>query len=211
MPIMSIGEYARHRGVDPKAIRIKIDRGFFSDGAVPCKEKGKIQIDQELADFEWEVQEQDPVFAAQRGAQEAIKVEKSKKLNGGVLPESKPPEVPKMKVVEKEVNGEKRDVKVFPTLAPEKHERYRDAKTTSEEQRARKLELEVAELEGRLLDKDEVKDRVLKLVGETRDALINIPGKIAPLLVSITDPIEMETKLLMEINQALEGLSRFDK
>lgn len=90
----------------------------------------------------------------------------------------------------------------------DKFGRYRDAKTTTEEYRARKLELEVAEAEGRLLDADEVRQKISKLVSESRESLLNVPGRIAPTLVSITDVVEMENKLREEINFALESISR---
>jgi hypothetical protein len=127
-----------------------------------------------------------------------------------VLPNSKPPEIPKAKVEEREINGEKVPVTVVPTASTDTFERFRDAKTKTEDFRARKLELEVAEAEGRLLDADEVRKEIVKLVGETREAFLNLGPKLAPILVSITDPVEMENKLIESINETLHNLSRFD-
>lgn len=128
----------------------------------------------------------------------------------GVLPDTKPPEVPKPKVEEREINGQKVDATVLPTYPEDKFDRYRDAKTSTEELRARKLELEVAEAEGRLLDADDVRKEIVKLVGETREAFLNLGPKLAPILVSITDPVEMENKLIESINETLHNLSRFE-
>ncbi len=90
-------------------------------------------------------------------------------------------------------------------------DKYRTVRMSTEHYRARKLELEIAETEGRLLDVDLVRKRILKLCAETRDTLLNIPAKLAPVLVSITDPLEMENKLLEEINVALQAISRLEK
>lgn len=128
----------------------------------------------------------------------------------GILPDTKPPEIPKPRVEEREINGQKVDATVLPSLPEDKFDRYRDAKTSTEELRARKLELEVAEAEGRLLDADDVRKEIVKLVGETREAFLNLGPKLAPILVSITDPVEMENKLIESINETLHNLSRFE-
>jgi hypothetical protein len=129
----------------------------------------------------------------------------------GILPDTKPPEIPKPRVEEREINGQKVDATILPTLPEDKFDRYRDAKTSTEELRARKLELEVAEAEGRLLDAEDVRAKIVKEVSQVRESLLNIAPKVAPLLVSITNVVEMENKLIDEINSALEGLSRLDR
>lgn len=134
----------------------------------------------------------------------------AKASDKGILPDTKPPEIPKPRVEEREINGQKVDATVLPTLPEDKFDRYRDAKTSTEELRARKLELEVAEAEGRLLDADDVRKEIVKLVGETREAFLNLGPKLAPILVSITDPVEMENKLIESINETLHNLSRFE-
>lgn len=142
----------------------------------------------------------------------AENVQKSGEIRAekGILPDTKPPEIPKPRVEEREINGQKVDATVLPTLPEDKFDRYRDAKTSTEELRARKLELEVAEAEGRLLDADDVRKEIVKLVGETREAFLNLGPKLAPILVSITDPVEMENKLIESINDTLHNLSRFE-
>jgi hypothetical protein len=108
------------------------------------------------------------------------------------------------------IEGQEVTVQNVPDTGNDPFERFRSAKTDTETMRARKLELEVAEMEGRLLDAEDVRKRVVKLVGETRDAFGNLAGKLAPTLVGITDPIEMETTIMKAINEALESLSRFE-
>lgn len=103
------------------------------------------------------------------------------------------------------------DAKTDGAEEPPRLNKYREAKTTTEMLRSRKLELDVAEREGSLVDVKSVQKRVSKLVGEVRDALGNLPGKISPLLLSISDPVEMENKLREEINSCLESLSRLEK
>lgn len=151
------------------------------------------------------IEENPPAKVSQKRPESVSKVSKT-----GVLPNSRPPEIPKAKVEEREIDGEKVPVTVVPPASSDTFERFRDAKTKTEDFRARKLELEVAEAEGRLLDADEVRKEIVKLVGETREAFLNLGPKLAPILVSITDPVEMENKLIEAINDTLHNLSRFD-
>lgn len=130
-----------------------------------------------------------------------------KKAAGEVLAATKPPEIPKPKKETREIDGKKTDVTVVPPADSDAFARFRSAKTDTETMRARKLELEVAEMEGRLLDVEEVRKRVVRLVGQTRDSLGNLSSKLAPLLVGINDVVEMETTLQKEINLALASLS----
>lgn len=87
---------------------------------------------------------------------------------------------------------------------------YRDTKISHERLKARKLELEIAAKEGRLLDAEEVRRRITKLVTETKNSILQIPARVSPDLISIDDPILMESRLLRELNEALSNLSRLD-
>jgi hypothetical protein len=203
MPLMSMRVYAVHAGVTLKAIQDRIASGAISQAALIHIEGKKFaKIDSEKADKD---------FASRHSPQHKNAGDllgEAKKKKSGVLPNTKPPEVPKPKLETREIYGQQVDTVVLPTLPEDKFERYRDAKSTTEELRARKLELEVAEIEGRLLDAEEVKRKIYKEVSQIREALLNIAPKVAPVLVSITNVVVMENKIIDEINLALEGLSR---
>ena len=239
MPLMSMREYARHSGVSLKAIQVRIKSGSITKAAI-VDDGGRFpKLDSEIADADFAHRHdvQQKMFGDLGGATKSAKRPEpaieppakvddnpenlpdkapeppkpaAKKVVADVLPDTKPPEIPKAKVEEREINGQKVDATILPTLPEDKFDRYRDAKTSTEELRARKLELEVAEAEGRLLDADEVRKEVVKLVGETREAFLNLGPKLAPILVSITDPVEMENKLIESINETLHNLSRFE-
>lgn len=107
------------------------------------------------------------------------------------------------------IDGKEVPVTTYPS-DDDKFSRFRNAKTSAEEQRARKLELDVGEREGRLLDKEEARKTIIRMVHEVREAFLNLPPRISPLAVAITDPLEMENFLIKEINLVLEGLSRVE-
>lgn len=240
MPLMSFREYARRSGVSLQAIQDRIKNGSISERAVVRTEGKRPKIDSEIADADFQgrhspqnkhagdisgaqnaqkapaKQDDNPENLPDKDPEIVTKPEKQgakpaqKAPDKGILPDTKPPEIPKPRVEEREINGQKVDATVLPTLPEDKFDRYRDAKTSTEELRARKLELEVAEAEGRLLDAEDVRAKIVKEVSQVREALLNIAPRVAPILVSITDVVSMENKLIDEINSALEGLSRLN-
>ncbi len=240
MPLMSFREYARRSGVSLQAIQDRIKNGSITERAIVRTEGKHPKIDSEIADADFrsrhdpaqkakgdlvapmtaqktlEKQDDNPENLPDKAPEKVKKPEiegkkpPQKVPATGILPDTKPPEVPKPKVEEREINGQKVDATVLPTYPEDKFDRYRDAKTSTEELRARKLELEVAEAEGRLLDAEEVRAKIVKEVSQVREALLNIAPRVSPILVSITDVVSMENKLIDEINSALEGLSRLD-
>ena len=70
--------------------------------------------------------------------------------------------------------------------------------------------IEMEELEGRLIDKNEVVKTVSKLTAEIKESFLNIPPKISAELLACKDIVELEVKLHKEINLVLEKLSRLE-
>jgi len=122
--------------------------------------------------------------------------------------DKKLPPLPKSEFKKEVIEGQEVEVEKVPYAGTDNFDRYRSAKAGSEELKARKLELEVAELEGRLVDVKEVKEEVQKICTAIRENILNVPAKAAPELMACTDIVEMETKLYKELNAALDGLSR---
>lgn len=202
MPLMKYREYAAHAGISLSALQSRIKSGSITARAIVDVGGRFPKIDSEIADADFEARHS----PHHKAAGDIIgRQANTKKEN---ILEKKLPEVPKPKIETREVHGQEVDATILPTYPEDKFERYRDAKAATEELRARKLELEVAEEEGRLLDADEVRLRIAKEVSQVREALLNIAPKVAPILVSITDVVTMENAVIDEINAALEGLSR---
>jgi hypothetical protein len=225
VPLLSIRQYAKSRGLDPANVFRKIEKGIIpKECLVKIKGKAFAKLDVEKTDAflrtrtDFSMPHAKPIPGPNPpgpvntedddpdglGAAIAANTEEPSPL------QKKTPAVRKSKWTKEIVDGKEVKVQRVPDTGNDPFERFRSAKTDTETMRARKLELEVAEIEGRLLDAEEVRKRVVKLVSETRDALLNIPGKLSPILVGISDPVEMETTLLKELNSALESLSRFE-
>lgn len=106
------------------------------------------------------------------------------------------------------IDGKEVPVTEIPYAGTDNFDRYRKAKAGSEEIKARLLELELEEAEGRLVDIKDVKKEIELICTSIREAILNVPAKIAPELLSCVEVVEMESKLYKELNFALEGLAR---
>lgn len=95
-----------------------------------------------------------------------------------------------------------------PTPDLEQDNLYQVSRAEKEHYLAQLAKLEYEEKMGTLLNADEVRDNIIKLVTETKDSLLGIPDRIAPELVAISDLHEMSVKLRAEINSTLTSLSR---
>jgi len=198
--LVLMAEYARRKGVHHTTIRDRIERGVISEACIERDASGKIKfIHVEAADAE---------HAAKMDSQNTfIAVTKNRKRQSNVVvhPVAKP-----IHTLEK-VEGQEDLVPV--TKLPEMDtdfSRYQKAKASSEELKARKLEIEMEELEGRLIDRQEVIKTVSKLTAEIKESFLNIPPKISAELLACKDIVELEVKLHKEINVVLEKLSRLE-
>lgn len=73
--------------------------------------------------------------------------------------------------------------------------------------RADKLDLEIAEQKGRLIDAEVVKNGWVRITTLVKTRLLQIPSALAPLLVGETDTFELQKRLDRSIREALESLS----
>lgn len=210
---MSFRAYARQNGIALGTLQDRIKRGTITESAIDRSGTWP-KINSEIADRD---------FAARRseiGAQSDA-MTRASKLKPAPAPSvidemfgpepTRPPvaRIEKPEVITKMIDGKEVPVTQIPYAGEDNFDRYRKAKAGTEELKARKLEMEVDELEGRLVDKDEVKKKIEELVIRTRTALLNIPAKAAPTLVSIKNVVELEAELFKEINLALESLQQF--
>jgi len=192
-------KYADHQGVNINAISKRIASGGIPKNAfVPQDGKTHPLIDSDIADAAW-LKHRDP---AQALATKARK-EKNKKKSAG-----RPPVTKKIEDMSAQGGSKTQEVDVLDFDSDTN--RYTKAKTSTEELRSRKLELEVMEKEGALLNAEEVRTTISKLVIETKEAILNVPSKIGPELLGCTDLIDLEVRLTKALNEALSNLSRLD-
>lgn len=71
---------------------------------------------------------------------------------------------------------------------------------------ARLAKLEFEERSGKLVSVDQVKTEAFKLARSVRDAMLNIPDKLAHVLANESDPARVHLRMTAEIRQALSSL-----
>ena len=84
---------------------------------------------------------------------------------------------------------------------------YHVAKTLREAAEAQMARLKLAEMQGALIRIDAVKATLATVFATTRDALLQIPARMAPLLAADADPASVHNMLHAEIHQALHHLA----
>ena len=72
----------------------------------------------------------------------------------------------------------------------------------------RKLQIQIDEMENRLVHVSEVEDFYQKMITVTRSRLLTIPKKISPALKHMNDEDTIEQEIKREIYEALDELSR---
>ena len=87
-------------------------------------------------------------------------------------------------------------------------ENLTQAKTRHEIIKASLAELELAEKEGRLVDRSKVEAQAFRVARLVRDNMLNIPDRLAGTLAALTDPHQVHEALTKEIRMALEGLTQ---
>lgn len=209
MPLMNNTDYARHRGVSEKRIRQYIASGQISFEAFEkCPKTGKLLLNSELADKDLK-HNMDHGRALSSKALTKKPLAKAKVIGEGEASTSAG--APQTKPHDAATSGAPPTATKQPPPTSDFDldiERYQKSKADTEFLRAKKLRLETAEREGELLRAEDVRKMISKLVGETKEKILNVPSKIAPELVSMEDVIEIENKIRAELDEVLENLSR---
>lgn len=86
-------------------------------------------------------------------------------------------------------------------------ESHDEARTRLRIAEADLLELKLSEERGEVIRIDAVKAALSVAMATAREALLQIPSRLAPLLAADTDPASVQNLLYGEIHQALEHLS----
>ncbi|MBK9362987.1 MAG: hypothetical protein IPM99_18735 [Rubrivivax sp.] len=87
---------------------------------------------------------------------------------------------------------------------------YWTAKSKREAAEAEIAELKLAELQGNLVRADAVRAAMAKRVAAVREALLQLPARVVPLLVADSSPAAMDHTLRTEIVAALANLTEAD-
>jgi len=82
-----------------------------------------------------------------------------------------------------------------------------DAKTLTQRYRAALLKIELDEKTGRLIDSELIKISAFNKARAVRDALLNIPDRISPIIAAESNQNTVAELLTQELKNALEGLS----
>lgn len=91
-----------------------------------------------------------------------------------------------------------------PQRQAESHDKARTRREIAE---ANLAELREAEMQGDLIRVDAIKTTLATVFATTRDALLQLPDRLAPLMAAETDATAVHTLLHAEIHQALHHLS----
>lgn len=73
--------------------------------------------------------------------------------------------------------------------------------------RAKREQLKIDEIEGRLIDAAKVADEAFTIGRTVRDAMRSIPARLSAQLAALDDPAAIERAMMIEIDKALEALS----
>lgn len=84
---------------------------------------------------------------------------------------------------------------------------HQKAKIKKDLEQARILRLKADLEEGKLVRKEDVEAEAYEVGNQIREALLNLPTRLAPRLVGLTDEQEIEKLLIEEVTDALEALS----
>jgi hypothetical protein len=87
---------------------------------------------------------------------------------------------------------------------------YLAAKLATERKRCEFLEIRVQTVLKKLIPADEVRHAMFAKGRIIRDGILNIPDRIAPLLLNKSDSSEIHDILMHELREVLEELSRDD-
>ena len=83
-----------------------------------------------------------------------------------------------------------------------------EAKTAQAIYTARQARLDYEQSVGRMIEADQVKARAFKMARSARDALLTMPDRLAPILASSTDVLEVHRLLLEDIERTCQRLAQ---
>ena len=184
--LISIADYARHRGVSDAAVHQAIKAGRVDVIEVD----GRRLLHPDLADHQWRERTQYSKARPKRSSSPATRPAEES-LPASTLPyaaslASAPPGSP----------DEPSDPDYF------------SARTRRELALAQLAELELARTAGRQVDRERVAAVAMRIGRLLRDTVLGLPTPLAPVLAEMTDPLAVETRLTEALRAALSDVAR---
>lgn len=197
---LSIRKYATLRGCSEGNIRAAIKTGKIKDGVV--FENGKIKgINVEIADKEWK---ENYNFERVRNSSLIESLESGSKNEKGSI--EKPYE--KKEAVCSNEKKRSKPSNVINAIESESTMTISDAKKKEAILKAKKLELEIAEMEGKLIDAEKVRKDVFEYGTQVKNAILRVPDLVVDNILSMTTRHEVHVYLMTELNNQLSILSK---
>jgi len=173
-------EYSRRRKVTPKAVEDAILAGRIHRSATG-------DIDPEQADRDWEANTDPSKHPRQKRAYEIEKAAGAQRA--------------KTADEYRQQQAEQFDIDKLGKLP------YATARAIKENMTAKQAWIEVQKSLGELLDRREVADEIEKLYRVFRDAVLNIPNRVAAQVANVTEIADVQDVIAGEIHSALDELS----
>ena len=184
--LVSIAEYARHRGVSDAAVHQAIKAGRVDVIEVD----GRRLLHPDLADHQWRERTQHSKARPKRSSSSAMRPAEE----GPPAPMPPFPTTPRL----------------APAVAPDElpDPDYFSARTRRELALAQLAELELARTAGRQVDRERVAAVAMRIGRLLRDTVLGLPTPLAPVLAELTDPLAVETRLTEALRAALADVAR---
>jgi hypothetical protein len=211
--LLSIRAYARRRGVSHTAVQKAVSSGRLKDSV--CRDRqGQVQIDADLADREWgdntdKAQQRERRVQGRSADADPTEAESSAQARGSRRPTlvASPPEQmagagPTGLGATAVAFSPAGDAGPMPTSGPS----FNQSRAVREAYRAKTERVRYELLVGSVVRADEVRSQAFRVHRVVRDALLNIPHRIAAELAATTSVHLVHQIMLRELNGALAEL-----
>ncbi|UNC12872.1 hypothetical protein FE249_00830 [Acidiphilium multivorum] len=182
MATVTLREFGRMRGISGEAVRRAIAAGRLTRSVV-YDDKGRPRIDPGLAEGEWG----SATHPTHGGKREA----------GAIAVDSAAPAMPASQAAAADPGEARGGGNAAATFA--------QSRAIREAYLARLAKLEFEERSKQVVRVDEVKNEAFKVARQVREAMLNIPDRLAAELAAASDPFMVHKRLADEIRQALAG------
>lgn len=184
--LLTFRKYALHRGVSVETVSKAVERGRIT---TVTDYRGRRMIDPEVADPEWEANTMiEHKTTPTRREREELKNSAQKKS-------AESTDLAALDDDPGAVND--------PSVSSPN---YAHSRALREAYNARLARLEYEERKGKLISVEKVRSEAYKLAKTVRDAILNVPDRIANELASYDEPAKIHERLTQELILALEEL-----
>ncbi len=202
--ILSLRKYASLKGCSEGNVRAAIKSGKIKQGVV--REGDKVKgIDVDVADREWSSNYNTDRVRNQSVFESVVsnkKVEPKKQEKTKIDKQN-------LKINSQQVSNasaENNEVKDQNNITSEMS--IADAKRAEAILKAKKLQIEIEEMQGRLIDADKVKKSLYEFGSQVRERLLMVPDLVVDRVMAARNRNEGHILLTVEITSALESLSK---